>query len=87
MDAVWIDVPEYVLEERRRNGHDKKDELLEGVLHIVPCPTPTHNLVAVNIYNALARIGLKRGLTAFPDGTAIYAPISTPRAGAFPMRR
>lgn len=78
MDAVWLDVPEGFLDERRQNGHDKKDELWEGVLHMVPCPTPAHNLVAVSIYNALVRFGGKRGLTAFPDSTAIYAPDRDP---------
>lgn len=38
MRAVWIGVPDRFLEERHRLGHDKQDELWEGVLHMVPPP-------------------------------------------------
>ncbi len=84
MDAVWIDVPEYFLEERRRFGHDKKDELWEGVLHMSPSPTPVHNKFAVNLYNALNKIGPRHGLVAYPDATSIYAPDLDPLSWRIP---
>ena len=73
MDAVWIDVPEEFLEERRRNGQDKKDELWEGVLHMVPPSSPRHNRVSFDLYIAL------RAIAARP---VFYGPVSgrrTPR--------
>ena len=84
MDAVWIDVPEYFLEERRRLGHDKRDELWEGVLHMVPPSSPTHNVVAVDLFLALRTIGKTRGLIAYPDGTGIYAPDIDPQSWRIP---
>jgi Uma2 family endonuclease len=84
MDAVWIDVPEYVLAERSRYGHDKLDELWEGVLHMPPQPIPVHNLVAVNLYIALAKIGAKHGLVAYPEATAVYAPDLDPLSWRVP---
>lgn len=65
MDAVWIDVPEDFLDERRRHGQDKKDELWEGVLHMVPPPSPKHNLLSVSLYNAFRVIASRRGLNDY----------------------
>lgn len=84
MDAVWIDVPEAFLEERRRNGQDKKDELWEGVLHMVPPPSPKHNRFSVNLYNALTAVAARRGLEAYPDPTGIYAPDLDPKSWRVP---
>jgi hypothetical protein len=42
MQALWLEVPEKFLEERWRLGHDKKDELWDGVLHLVPLPGSRH---------------------------------------------
>lgn len=40
--AVMADVPAWLLEQRRRTGADKWDEMWEGVLHMPPMPTPEH---------------------------------------------
>jgi Uma2 family endonuclease len=61
MRAVWIGVPEHFLEERRRLGHDKKDELWEGVLHMVPPPAHVHSRVQTDLIVALSRIAGSRG--------------------------
>ncbi|CAN5760388.1 hypothetical protein BH20ACT1_BH20ACT1_11190 [soil metagenome] len=42
MRAVLVDVPETMLDERRRLGLDVFDEMWEGVLHIVPPPGGPH---------------------------------------------
>lgn len=42
MKAVMADVPEHVLEERRRSGADRWDEVWDGVLHMPPSPTYDH---------------------------------------------
>ena len=84
MDAVWIDVPEEFLEERRRNGQDKKDELWEGVLHMVPPSSPRHNRVSFDLYIALRAIAARHGLEAYPDPTGIYAPDLNPKSWRVP---
>ena len=85
MDAVWIDVPEEFLEERARLGHDRKDELWEGVLHLVPpAASPIHGLVAFNLCKALTRFAERRGWVAYPDGIGIYAPESEPASWRIP---
>ncbi len=42
MRAVMLEVPESLLAERRRLGHDRFDEMWEGVLHMVPAPNFSH---------------------------------------------
>jgi hypothetical protein len=37
-----IGLPEGYLEERRRKGLDGRDEMWEGVLHLVPAPSAKH---------------------------------------------
>jgi hypothetical protein len=42
MKAVIADVPEHILEWRRRTGADQWDEMWEGVLHLAPSPNRDH---------------------------------------------
>jgi Uma2 family endonuclease len=42
MQAVMLEVPEALLAERRKLGHDRFDEMWEGVLHMVPSPGLAH---------------------------------------------
>ena len=85
MDAVWIDVPEEFLEERARLGHDRKDELWEGVLHLVPpAASPIHGFVAFNLCKVLTRFAERRGFVAYPDGIGIYAPEAEPASWRIP---
>lgn len=42
MRAVMLEVPEYLLEERRRLGHDRWDEMWDGELHMLPPPHGDH---------------------------------------------
>lgn len=44
--AVMLEVPEHFLAERRRLGHDRFDEMWEGVLHMVPPPGSGHQSLA-----------------------------------------
>ncbi len=62
MRAIWLEVPESFLEERRRYGQDKKDELWDGVLHIVPQPKTIHEDVAARLIVALFEIVNRRSL-------------------------
>jgi len=42
MKAVMLEVPEQILDERRKWGADPWDELWDGVLHLVPLPAIEH---------------------------------------------
>jgi len=42
MKSVMLDTPRPLLEERRRLGQDRWDEVWEGVLHMVPPPHESH---------------------------------------------
>lgn len=55
MRAVLLEVPEALLEERRRKGLDVFDEVWDGVLHMVPPPSGHHQ-----------RLGLKLGVVLLP---------------------
>jgi Uma2 family endonuclease len=74
MNAVWLDVPEEFLEERRRLGHDKRDELWEGVLHMVPPGSSIHGSVADDLVVALMSIAKRRGLLARSGHTGVFNP-------------
>ncbi len=41
-----LEVPEHFLVERRRLGHDRFDEMWEGVLHMVPPPGSAHQTLS-----------------------------------------
>lgn len=74
MDAVWIDVPKEFLEARARLGHDRKDELWEGVLHLVsPAGSPIHGVVNLDLTHALSIAGKRLGLLACVE-VGVYAP-------------
>ena len=49
MKAVMPDVPEHLLEWRRRTGADQWDEMWAGVLHMPPIRTVHHQDVAGNV--------------------------------------
>jgi Uma2 family endonuclease len=57
-----IDVTEAFLEERSQLGLDKKDELWDGVLHMVPPAFSQHGLLAADLIAALAPIARRRQL-------------------------
>lgn len=42
MKGVLCDVPQSLLDERRRTGADRWDELWDGVLHMTPSPSREH---------------------------------------------
>lgn len=42
MKAVMANVPEHILQWRRRTGADRYDEVWEGVLHMAPVPNRDH---------------------------------------------
>jgi Uma2 family endonuclease len=73
MRAVMLDVPEHILEERRRNGWDHRDEVWEGVLHMVPPASTRHNFTATDLVVFLRRVGERRGLLVTHE-TGVFDP-------------
>ena len=67
MHAVIVDPPEHMLEERRRLGHDIRDEVWDGVLHMVPQPTFAHQLLAGDLNHALWPLARAAGLLTVPE--------------------
>lgn len=65
MKAVLLDVPPELLEERRRRGADKVDEMWDGVVHMVPPASALHQRVGVRLLQLLAPLADARGLVAF----------------------
>ena len=68
MRAVMLEVPEFLLAERRRLGHDRLDEMWEGVLHMVPPPRSGHYDMATELIITLSFIVRPLGLDVRQDG-------------------
>jgi Uma2 family endonuclease len=64
MKVVMLEVPEGLLEERRRKGLDHRDEVWEGVLHMVPQPSEWHQGFGGELFLALAPVVKAKGLVA-----------------------
>jgi Uma2 family endonuclease len=73
MRAVMLEVDEALLEERRRLGIDRWDEMWEGVLHMVPPPLGYHQGVGSELFLDLAPLAKARGLEARYE-TGLFRP-------------
>lgn len=62
MRALMLEPPEELLAERHRKGADRRDEVWDGVLHMVPPPTGLHQWAASHLYDALGPIARGQGL-------------------------
>jgi Uma2 family endonuclease len=62
MRAVLLEVPPHLLEERRRLGVDRWDEMWEGVLHMVPPPAERHQSLGSRLVEVLGPLARRRGL-------------------------
>jgi putative restriction endonuclease len=58
---------EALLERRKRLGQDRKDEVWEGVLHVVPGPSGEHSVVAAQVISLLRAAAQSAGLTVTAD--------------------
>jgi Uma2 family endonuclease len=67
-----LDVPESLLDERRRLGLDVFDEVWEGVLHMVPPPSGEHQRLGSELVAALLTVAKRRGLVASHE-TGLFA--------------
>jgi len=68
-----LEVPEHLLEERRRLGHDRRDEMWEGVLHMVPQPLTPHQRLGALLLSAFLPPANARGLWAAYE-TSVFRP-------------
>ena len=59
-----LDVPESLLDERRRLGLDVFDEVWEGVLHMVPPPSGEHQRLGSELIASFWSLAKQRGLVA-----------------------
>jgi Uma2 family endonuclease len=66
MRLAMIEDP-HLLEQRRRRGNDRFDEVWEGVLHMVPPPFERHGYVSAELGAALRELALPRGLRVAHD--------------------
>jgi Uma2 family endonuclease len=67
-----LDVPESLLDERRRLGLDVFDEVWEGVLHMVPPPSGEHQRLELQLGSVLLSAAQRRGLIASNE-TGLFA--------------
>jgi len=61
MRALLLEVPEELLAERRRSGADRRDEVWDGVIHMVPPQSTSHGFFADELCNALRPLAAARG--------------------------
>lgn len=62
MKVLLLDAPQAMLDERRRLGHDVRDEMWDGVLHVVPPPGGPHQRLNTELVLVLGRLAKSRGL-------------------------
>ncbi len=62
MRAVLLEIPQAMLTERRRLGLDGRDEVWNGVLHMVPPPGGPHQEMNGELYLVLGPLAKRRGL-------------------------
>lgn len=65
MRALLLEPDPAWLEERRRLGHDRFDEVWDGVLHVVPSPSATHQRLEGKLEAVLRPIVEAAGLEIF----------------------
>ncbi len=68
-----LEVDERLLEDRRRKGVDRWDEMWEGVLHMVPPPSGRQQDVARDLFLALAPLAKARRLAPWYE-TGLFRP-------------
>jgi Uma2 family endonuclease len=61
MRALLLEPDPKWLEERRRLGHDRFDEVWDGVLHVVPSPNAEHQIFEGDLEAVLRPLALAQG--------------------------
>ncbi|HEY2763047.1 MAG TPA: Uma2 family endonuclease [Pseudonocardiaceae bacterium] len=71
MRAVLLEVPQAMLDERRRMGLDERDEMWDGVLHMVSPPGELEKEFGGELFLVLGPLAKERGLRACYE-TALF---------------
>ncbi len=78
MRGVMTEVPEFVLEHRRKTGADRWDEMWDGVLHMTPMPNTEHQDFEYQLEHWL------RTWWGLPFGNRVYHQINVASIGGWP---
>jgi Uma2 family endonuclease len=62
MQALFLDAPEAVLDERRRLGLDRRDEMWDGVVHVVPPASGAHQGLSAEFFLVAGPIAKRLGV-------------------------
>jgi Uma2 family endonuclease len=62
MRVLMLDAPQAMLDERRRLGQDVRDEMWDGVLHMVPPPGGAHQEFSSEFFLVVGLLAKRRGL-------------------------
>jgi Uma2 family endonuclease len=76
MKAVLLEIPEPIrrwMDERARLGHDRHDEMWDGVLHMVPPPSSGHQIRESRLIVLLTPEAERRGLQVTVE-TGLFRP-------------
>lgn len=73
MKGIFSEVPQDLLDSRRKAGADKFDEMWDGVLHLVPPPSDAHQSLAIDLLRLLAPLADRAGLLARFE-TGLFRP-------------
>ena len=63
MRAIMLEPSPAFLEERRKKGWDRFDEVWDGVLHMVPPPGGFHQALGADLHNVLFPLADRMGLS------------------------
>ncbi|MGH9276586.1 MAG: Uma2 family endonuclease [Acidimicrobiales bacterium] len=72
MRVVMVDAPDHFLEERRRLGHDRWDEMWEGVLHVAPLPDSRNQRLAIKLGAILLPLAEAPGLIGLQSPSGFW---------------
>jgi Uma2 family endonuclease len=78
MKAVMTEIPQFVLEWRKRTGAEMWDEMWEGVLHMAPAPDLDHQLFVGRLETWLNNHWVR------PGGYRVYHDVNLAPQGGWP---
>ena len=73
MRAVLVNVTEREIDERRRKGLDRYDEMWEGVLHMAPAPSHEHQRMVADLIEFLRPLVRSSGRGSLVPGINVIA--------------
>ncbi len=76
MKVLMLNVPQSVIDERRRKGLDRFDEVWEGVYHMPPPPSGEHQEIVDQAFLLLGAYAKRRGLGSLHTNQAVRDPRS-----------